>query len=171
MIRSILVSGLAACSLAVERPAAQQGGLAPPLFQELRFREIGPAVTGGRIHDIEALPSDPATIYVATASGGLWKTTNNGTTWAPIFDDQAVSTFGDVALAPSNPAVVWLGTGEQNNRQSSSWGNGVYRSTDGGRSWVHAGPRGNAPHRQSGRPPDQPGHRLRGGPGQSLEGQ
>ncbi len=117
----------------------QQVPLSAELLRELRFREIGPAVTGGRIHDIEALPNDPSTIYVATASGGLWKTTNHGTTWTPIFDDQRVSTFGDVAIAPSNPDVIWAGTGEQNNRQSTSWGNGVYRSTDAGKTWTHLG--------------------------------
>lgn len=117
----------------------QQAPLTPDLLRGLRFREIGPAVTGGRIHDVEALPHEPSTIYVATASGGLWKTVNNGTTWTPIFDAQPVSTFGDVAIAPSDPNVIWAGTGEQNNRQSSSWGNGVYRSTDGGTTWVHLG--------------------------------
>src|SRR5574341_960639 len=117
----------------------QAAPLTPALFQELHFREIGPAVTGGRIHDVEALPADPSTIYVATASGGLWKTTNNGTTWTPIFDHQAVSTFGDLAIAPSNPDIIWAGTGEQNNRQSSSWGDGVYRSSDAGKTWTQLG--------------------------------
>ena len=119
--------------------AQQAAPLSPALLQELHFRQIGPAVTGGRIHDVEAVPTDPSTIYVATASGGLWKTTNNGTTWRPIFDDQPVSTFGDVAIALSNPDVIWAGTGEQNNRQSTSWGDGVYRSTDAGKSWTHLG--------------------------------
>jgi photosystem II stability/assembly factor-like uncharacterized protein len=119
--------------------AGQRAPLTSELLKNFRFREIGPAVTGGRIHDVEALPHDPSTIYVATASGGLWKTTNNGTTWTPLFDDQPVSTFGDVAIAPSNPEVIWAGTGEQNNRQSTSWGNGVYRSTDGGKTWTHLG--------------------------------
>lgn len=108
-------------------------------FDSLRFRSIGPAVMGGRVHDVEAVPQNPAIVYVATASGGLWKTTNKGTTWSPIFDDKPVSTFGDVAIALSNPDVVWAGTGEQNNRQSTSWGNGVYRSTDGGKTWTHLG--------------------------------
>jgi photosystem II stability/assembly factor-like uncharacterized protein len=105
----------------------------------LQPRAIGPAVTGGRVHDIEALPSDPSTIFVATASGGLWKTTNRGISWTNVFDTMAVSTFGDVAIAPSNHTVVYAGTGEQNNRQSTSWGNGVYRSDDGGESWRHLG--------------------------------
>jgi photosystem II stability/assembly factor-like uncharacterized protein len=108
-------------------------------FAGLRFREIGPAVTGGRIHDVQSLADDPSTIWVASATGGIWKSTNRGTTWAPVFDGQPTGTFGVVALAPSNPDVVWAGTGEQNNRQSSSWGNGVYRSTDGGGTWTHLG--------------------------------
>ncbi len=102
-------------------------------------RSIGPAVTGGRIHDLEALPDDPSTLFAATASGGLWKTTNRGHTWVNVFDDMPVSTFGDVAISPSNPRIVYAGTGEQNNRQSTSWGNGVYRSDDAGGSWRHLG--------------------------------
>jgi photosystem II stability/assembly factor-like uncharacterized protein len=108
-------------------------------MSDLHPRSIGPAVTGGRIHDIEAIPSDPSTIYVAAATGGLWKTTNRGQTWVNVFDTMAVSTFGDVALAPSNPQIVYAGTGEQNNRQSSSYGAGVYRSDDGGSSWRFLG--------------------------------
>ncbi len=103
------------------------------------FRSIGPAVTGGRIHDVEVHPSDPSTILLGTASGGIWKSTNKGTTWQPVFDDHAVSTFGDLAIAPSDPMIVYAGTGEQQNRQSSSWGNGIYRSDDGGDTWRHLG--------------------------------
>jgi photosystem II stability/assembly factor-like uncharacterized protein len=102
-------------------------------------REIGPAVTGGRVHDVEAIPDDPSTIYVASAGGGLWKSVNRGQTWTNIFDNMEVSTFGDVALAPSNPEIIYAGTGEQQNRQSSSYGNGVYRSDDGGDTWRHLG--------------------------------
>jgi len=136
----LLVAGTLALLVGlVAQPVSAQTSISTEALSELDFREIGPAVTGGRIHDVEALPGDPSTIYAATASGGLWKTTNKGTTWEPLFDDQPVSTFGDVAIAPSNPEVVWAGTGEQNNRQSTSWGNGVYRSTDGGESWTHLG--------------------------------
>ena len=139
---SFLIAGLLMLLLESVGLPAEAQELAPistEALDGLQFREIGPAVTGGRIHDIEALPDDPSTIYAATASGGLWKTTNKGTTWKPLFDDQPVSTFGDVAIAPSNPDVVWAGTGEQNNRQSTSWGNGVYRSTNGGETWTHLG--------------------------------
>jgi photosystem II stability/assembly factor-like uncharacterized protein len=108
-------------------------------MEAFRPRVIGPAVTGGRVHDLEAIPGDPSTLYVASASGGLWKTVNRGHTWTNVFDTMAVSTFGDVALAASNPNIVYVGTGEQNNRQSTSWGNGVYRSDDGGSSWRHLG--------------------------------
>lgn len=105
----------------------------------LAFREIGPAIMGGRVDDISVVESDPKIVYVGLASGGVWKTINAGTTWEPVFDDEAVSTVGAVAVAPSDPSIVWVGTGEPNNRQSSSWGNGVYKSTDAGRSWRHMG--------------------------------
>ncbi len=108
-------------------------------FKALKFREIGPAVMGGRIDAIAAVESNPEIIYVGTASGGVLKSTNGGTTWEPMFDDQPTSTIGDIAVSQSDPSVVWVGTGESNNRQSSSWGNGVYKSTDGGKTWQHVG--------------------------------
>src|SRR6185503_7862944 len=108
-------------------------------FDSLHFRNIGPAATGGRIHDIEVDPTDPATIYVAAASGGIWKTTNRGTFWFPIFDKMPENTFGDLAIAPSNSRIIYAGSGEQNNRQSSSWGSGVYKTTDAGATWTHIG--------------------------------
>ena len=141
MLRRTVVP-LAVVLLALPGPLAGQSasaGLTSQILEGLRARSIGPAVAGGRIHEIEALGSDPSTIYVASASGGIWKTTNKGVTWTPIFDKQGTSTFGDVAIAPSNPQVVYAGTGEQNQRQSSSWGDGVYRSTDGGSTWTHVG--------------------------------
>jgi len=129
---------IALLSLAIlPLPARAQAPVNP--WADLTFRSIGPAVMGGRIHDVQALPSDPSTVYIAAATGGLWASTNHGTTWAPIFDHEATSTFGVLAIAPSDPRVLWAGTGEQNNRQSSSWGNGVYRSTDGGAHWTHVG--------------------------------
>jgi photosystem II stability/assembly factor-like uncharacterized protein len=108
-------------------------------FKNLEFREIGPATMGGRIDDFAVVESNPNIVYVGTASGGVWKTTNNGTTWEPIFDKEGVSTIGDIAIAPSDPSVVWVGTGEPNNRQSSSWGDGAYKSLDGGKTWKKMG--------------------------------
>jgi photosystem II stability/assembly factor-like uncharacterized protein len=116
----------------------------PPagLFGSLKWRSIGPVNTSGRIDDfaVARVPGQPDAIYVATASGGLFKSTNGGTSWAPIFDGMdAMQSIGDVTVAPSNPNVVWIGTGEANNRQSSSWGDGVYKSTDAGKTWTSMG--------------------------------
>ena len=108
-------------------------------LDQLTFRNIGPSVAGGRIHDIEILPNDPATVFIASASGGIWKSTNKGTTWKPVFDDQVVSTFGDMAISLSNPDVIYAGSGEQQNRQSSSWGNGIYKSENQGETWRSIG--------------------------------
>jgi photosystem II stability/assembly factor-like uncharacterized protein len=93
----------------------------------------------GRVSDVEGVPGDPNILYVGSASGGVWKTVNGGTTWTPIFDDQPVSSIGDLALEPGNPDVIYVGTGESNVRNSVSFGNGVYKSTDGGKTWVHLG--------------------------------
>ena len=105
----------------------------------LSWRSIGPALDGGRVDDFAVVENNPHIIYCGTASGGLWKTTNNGVTWKPIFDKQSTSSIGDVTVAPSNPDIVWVGTGEANSRNSSSWGNGVYKSHDGGKTWLHMG--------------------------------
>jgi photosystem II stability/assembly factor-like uncharacterized protein len=117
---------------------ASQASARPPasLFAGLQFRNIGPAAMGGRIDDFAVLESNPAVFYVAAATGGLWKTTNNGTTWEVLFNEQDdVVSIGDVAIAPGDANLVWVGTGENNNRQSSSWGTGVFKSTDGGHTW------------------------------------
>ena len=114
----------------------------PSLLAGARWRSIGPANTGGRVDDfaVARVPGAPDAIYVATASGGVFKSTNQGTTWAPVFDRvDAMMSIGDVTVAPSNASTVWVGTGEANNRQSSSWGDGVYKSTDGGRVWKAMG--------------------------------
>jgi photosystem II stability/assembly factor-like uncharacterized protein len=107
--------------------------------RSLEWRPIGPTIMGGRVSDLAVVESDPRIFYVGTATGSVWKTTNAGTTFDPIFDHQQTSSIGDVTLAPSNANVVWVGTGEPQNRQSSPWGNGVYRSTDAGASWTHLG--------------------------------
>ena len=135
---------LALCLLAcVGSVFAQNGGqLKSPLetaFSRLEWRSIGPANMGGRIADVEGVPGDPNVVYVASASGGLWKTTNGGVKWTPIFERQGTISIGDIALAPSNPDVVWVGTGESAVRNSVSFGDGVYKSTDGGKTWQHMG--------------------------------
>ena len=105
----------------------------------LEYREIGPALMGGRISDLAVVDAKPQVFYLGTASGGLWKTENHGTSWTPLFDDQPTSSIGDVTVYQANPNLVWVGTGEPQNRQSSPWGNGVYKSTDGGNTWTHMG--------------------------------
>jgi len=102
-------------------------------------RSIGPACTGGRITAVAVDEAKPKRLYVGAANGGVWKTTNNGTTWTPVFDGQSHLSIGDVAVAPSNADIVWVGTGEANARNSVSWGNGVYKSLDGAKTWQHVG--------------------------------
>ncbi len=111
-----------------------------PALDQLRWRQLGPAIFGGRIDDIEAVPSRPTTIFVGAAGGGVWRSLNNGVTWTPVFDAYGGSiSIGDIAIAPSDPNIVWVGTGEPNNRQSTTWGDGVYRSLDGGTTWTFMG--------------------------------
>ncbi|MFN0177380.1 MAG: VPS10 domain-containing protein [Gemmatimonadales bacterium] len=105
----------------------------------LRSRGIGPAVTGGRLGEIVVHPSDRSVWYVVAHSGGVWKTVNAGTTWTPIFDDQGAYSIGTLSLDPKNPLTVWVGTGENKSQRSVGYGDGVYRSTDGGRTWTNTG--------------------------------
>jgi photosystem II stability/assembly factor-like uncharacterized protein len=105
----------------------------------VRFRSIGPAVVSGRISDIAVHPTDRYTWYVAAASGGLWKTTNAGTTFSPIFDGEGSYSIGEVVIDPTNPNVIWVGTGENNAQRSVSYGDGVYKSIDGGSNWTNMG--------------------------------
>ena len=108
-------------------------------YERLEWRQIGPANMGGRTADVEGVPGNPNLVYVATASGGLWKTTNGGVRWTPVFERQGTISIGDIALEPGNPDVIWVGTGESNLRNSVSFGDGVYKSTDGGKTWQHVG--------------------------------
>jgi photosystem II stability/assembly factor-like uncharacterized protein len=140
------ISGLLAPTLALPQDrgrervgAAEPIRVDPSLLDSLPIRSLGPANMGGRITAIAVVESKPAVMYVAAASGGLWKTVNNGTTWKPVFDRQETASMGAVAVAPSNPEVVWVGTGEANARNSVSWGTGVYKSTDGGTTWQNMG--------------------------------
>ncbi len=133
-----LILTLAFSTMAFPRKASEPA-LGPELFQALEWRHIGPAIMSGRLTDIEGVPGHPEILYVASASGGLWKTTNGGITWEPIFDRQPTISIGDIAIDPNNPDVIWVGTGEDNPRNSTSFGTGVYRSTDGGKTWEHMG--------------------------------
>ena len=137
-VRGVLLCAAIWLAVTGQSVLSQSADDASP-FDTLRFRQIGPATMAGRIDDFAVLEEDPSTFYVATATGGLWKTTNNGTTFETVFDDESTSSIGDVAIAPSDPNLVWVGTGENNNRQSSSWGEGVFKSTDGGKTWTNMG--------------------------------
>ncbi|WP_420636806.1 WD40/YVTN/BNR-like repeat-containing protein [Candidatus Palauibacter sp.] len=113
--------------------------LATEVVAGLPLREIGPAVMGGRIADIAVHPHRSSTWYVAAGSGGLWKTTNAGVTWDPVFEDQPVYSIGDVAIDPNNPDVIWVGSGENVSGRHVGWGDGVYRSRNGGETWENVG--------------------------------
>lgn len=130
---------LSAACLIAQSNSSNAAGVYEAALAEVHFRAIGPAMQGGRIDSITVVEQDPDTFYIGAATGGLWKTTNGGTTFEPLLDTLPALTVGSVAVAPSNPAIVWLGSGEPNNRQSSSWGTGVYESTDSGKTWAHMG--------------------------------
>jgi photosystem II stability/assembly factor-like uncharacterized protein len=148
-VRLLAWAGIGLCAAGGHAIIAQQQAVAElpppvhqsddPILKSFVWRSIGPANMGGRVDDIAVDENSPSTYYVGFATGGIWKTTNNGTTWTPIFDKYPVSSIGDIALAPSNPNVLYVGTGEPNNRQSSSFGAGVYKSTDGGKEFVYVG--------------------------------
>lgn len=105
----------------------------------LKWRNVGPALTSGRISDFAFNPNNPFEYYVATSSGGVWKTVNSGVTYEPIFDSQGSYSIGCVTMDPNNPNVIWVGTGENNNQRSVAYGDGIYKSMDGGKSWEHMG--------------------------------
>ncbi len=119
-------SGLAAQSVAEE-------------FDSLHFRSIGPATMSGRISDLAVYEANPAIYYAATAHSGLWKTTSGGALFEPLFQNEGLIALGDVAISQTDPDLVWVGAGESNNRQTTSWGGGVYKSTDGGQTFEHMG--------------------------------
>src|SRR5688572_29684795 len=122
------------------------GGLRPPLgraaeeppkeLAALKYRSIGP-YAGGRVSRASGVPGDPLTYYAATASGGVWKSTDGGFSWKPIFDDQPISSIGSIAVSPSDPNVVYVGSGEANIRGNVAAGNGIYKSIDAGKTWTH----------------------------------
>jgi photosystem II stability/assembly factor-like uncharacterized protein len=149
---SLLRAGLVACAFAAVftvsvHPEGQPAGptarivnaSSDPLLAPFRFRSIGPASMGGRIDDLAVAESDPSIIYLGYAVGGIFKSENNGTTFEPVFDEYVTSSIGDIAIHPTNPSIVYVGTGEANNRQTSSFGDGIYKTTDGGKTFQNIG--------------------------------
>ena len=139
---ALCVLGAAAESLIADRARERQATAAPSggsPFDSLHFRSIGPASMSGRISDLAVYEANPAIFYVATAHGGVWKTTNGGTTFEAQLQNHGLMSIGDVTVSQSNPDLIWVGTGESNNRQSTSWGDGVYKSTDGGKTYTNVG--------------------------------
>src|SRR5919199_3111665 len=142
-VMRIIVCALAASCVA----ALLFGGLLPRasarrqdvgLFSALRWRSIGPP-RGGRVNAVAGVPGEPTTFYFGSVGGGVWKTTNSGRTWAPVFDSPPIASIGAIGVAPSSPSVVYVGTGEADMRSQISYGNGMYKSTDAGRTWTHIG--------------------------------
>ena len=150
-VRVLAWAGIGLCALGgpamrAQAPPQPAAALPPPVNQSddpilkpFVWRSIGPANMGGRVDDIAVVDGNPSIIYIGFATGGLWKSTNNGTTWTSLFERYPVSSIGDIAIAPSNPEVLYVGTGEPNNRQSSSFGAGVYKSTDAGKTFEYVG--------------------------------
>ena len=136
--RAPLAAQRAAAS-ATPAAATDSAGAKPGTIDGLALRPIGPAVLSGRIVDLAIHPRQPRTWYIAAASGGVWKTTNAGTTWTPVFDGQASYSIGAITIDPQNPYTIWVGTGENNFQRSVAYGDGVYKSLDGGKSWENVG--------------------------------
>jgi len=134
-----LLGALALVLVAIQPATSQSVAPDSAYLAGMRWRPIGPANMSGRITDVEGLPTPSRTFYVATAAGGIWKTTNGGTTFRPIFQKERVVSMGDLAIAPSDSQQVWAGTGEEDSRNSHSPGGGIYKSTDGGMNWTLMG--------------------------------
>lgn len=132
-----MLAVLASVTLMVPNPALGQAALPDNAFDALRYRHVGPV--GNRVSAVTGVPGDPNVFYFGAASGGVWKSDDGGVGWTPIFDDQPVQSIGALAIAPSDPSVVWVGTGEAHIRSNVSIGNGVYRSTDAGQTFTHLG--------------------------------
>jgi photosystem II stability/assembly factor-like uncharacterized protein len=141
MFRRQFLSLLVIAITVVATPYAQQPAatLQASDLAGLRFRGIGPATMSGRFVDMDVVESNPYTMYVASATGGMYRTTDNGVTWTPVFEREATHSIGDVAIYQPDPNIIWVGTGERANRQSVSWGDGIYKSTDGAKTWTNVG--------------------------------
>ncbi len=139
VIRALGAAAVVVLALVVFAGDLAAQALAPEVLKAFNFRAIGPTRQSGRITDFAVPELEPWTIYTATGSGGLWKSVNNGQTWEPIFDNQPVISIGDIAVAASNPNIVYVGSGEANTSRSTYWGDGVYKSTDAGKTWTNVG--------------------------------
>ncbi|MBU0560732.1 MAG: glycosyl hydrolase [Bacteroidetes bacterium] len=144
MMKKIFLFLLVIClsisiSASEEKDEKNKEKMSSETFSGLKFREIGPALTSGRISDFAVNPNNYNEYYVAVASGGVWKTTNRGVTFTPIFDSQASYSIGCITIDPNNEFVVWVGSGENNSQRSVAWGDGVYKSEDGGKNWKNMG--------------------------------
>ena len=137
--RHLLAAAALALLATVPLPARQAATLQPADISALRLRNIGPATMSGRVVDMDVVESDPFTMYVASATGGVFRTYDNGVTWAPVFEREPVHSVGDIAIFQPNPAIIWVGTGERANRQSVGWGDGVYKTIDAGKTWTNVG--------------------------------
>jgi photosystem II stability/assembly factor-like uncharacterized protein len=135
----VVAAALATLAAGGLSPVAEAQQVDPDRLSAMEARSIGPAGMSGRVAAIEGVPGRSSTLYVGSATGGVWKSTDSGTTWTPIFDDQDASSIGAIAVHPANPELVWVGTGEANMRNSSGLGRGLYRSRDGGDSWEKVG--------------------------------
>ncbi len=128
-----------AAALVLSASLARAQALDESLLAHFAWRSVGPAGAGGRVVDVAVGGQSSERIYVAFATGGVWTSANEGTSWQPIFDHEGVASVGDIAVDPSNPDTIWVGTGEVNPRNSVSWGDGVYKSADGGKTWTNTG--------------------------------
>jgi photosystem II stability/assembly factor-like uncharacterized protein len=138
-LRRLVLLSIPLFAIPLSVTLSPQSRVDDPLLGVFRFRSIGPASMGGRIDDIAVSESDPNVIYVGYAVGGVFKSENNGTTFEPVFQTYEVASIGDIAIHPTNPNIVYVGTGEANNRQTSSFGNGIYKTTDGGKTFTNVG--------------------------------
>ena len=140
LIGCAVALGLGTAAIAQDDDEAEdQPPLSSKTFEAFNLRNIGPAFMSGRIADIAIVQDDPATWYVAVGSGGVWKTENAGTTWKSLFDGQGSYSIGSLGLDPNDPSRIWVGTGENHGGRHVGYGDGIYRSNDGGKTWEKKG--------------------------------